>query len=145
MKSWEEEESWIVDWLEVQDRLGLGPEQGDIVMADIEPVRDSSMMEEDIMMEEEWIERDKEYMDWLERDLREMDVLDTIINMVVEEASMEKLTKPGRVVDDVKDVSSMKEMMVTQCLEDVIKQFLDTDELITSQHVPNHGKVTQQM
>ena len=63
MKSWEEEESRIVDWLEVQDRLGLGPEQGDIVMADIEPVRDSSMMKEDIMMEEEWIERDKEYMD----------------------------------------------------------------------------------
>ena len=45
MKGWEEEESWIVDWLEIQDRLGLGPEQGDIVMAEIEPRSVSSMME----------------------------------------------------------------------------------------------------
>ena len=67
MKGWEEEESWIVDWLEIQDRIGLGPEQGDIVMAEIEPRSVSSMMEmeEDVMMEEEWMENDKEFMDWL--------------------------------------------------------------------------------
>ena len=78
---WEVEEDWLVQWLSMQDRLGLGQDGGDVCMKDI-------MAEgcEVIMESECWVgmpEDDTNYMEWLESELLEMEVDTDTINMVI--------------------------------------------------------------
>ena len=70
--SWEVEEEWLVTWLEVQDRLGLGPDDGDVLMVNID-MGGREMIPEG-MEDMEWEEEANPYMRWLEAELMEMDV-----------------------------------------------------------------------
>ena len=78
---WEVEEDWLVQWLTMQDRLGLGPDNGDVCMKEV-PDRGCEMI-----LEVEWgmemSEVDNNYMEWLESELMEMDVDTNTINRVM--------------------------------------------------------------
>ena len=75
------EEGWLVTWLDVQDRLGLGPDDGDVLMVNVDKGGREMIPEGKEGME--WEEEDNPYMMWLEAELMEMDVDRNTIDRVM--------------------------------------------------------------
>ena len=81
-----------VQWLRMQDRLGLGPDGGDVCM------KEMLAGEWEVNMESEWWvgmpEDDTNYMEWLESELIEMEVDTDTINRVMynEKKELQEIT-----------------------------------------------------
>jgi hypothetical protein len=78
---WELDEDWLVQWMNLQDRLKLCPGKRDVCMKDVPDSEcDLNIELEEVM----WMSgEDTSYMEWLQSELREMYVDTDTIYMVM--------------------------------------------------------------